>query len=65
MGVELARTPPTLATPTPKIAIVLPFGLFEYVVMPVMFSYGVQSFQCLMAILFHKLTFVFTYLDYG
>jgi hypothetical protein len=46
-----------------KTAIIMPFGLFEYLFMPFGLTNAAQTFQRLMDRLFGQLPFVFTYLD--
>jgi hypothetical protein len=46
-----------------KTAILMPFGLFEYLFMPFGLMNAAQTFQRLMDRLFGHLPFVFTYLD--
>jgi hypothetical protein len=47
----------------PKMAVVTPFGLFEFLVMPFRLKNASQSFQRMMDSLFRGLDFVFIYLD--
>jgi hypothetical protein len=47
----------------PKMAIITPFGLFEYLFMPFGLMNAAQAFQRLIDCLFRGLPFVFTYLD--
>jgi hypothetical protein len=53
---------PMAAEDVEKTAIVTPFGLFEYLFMPIRLTNAAQSFQRLMDKLFRHLPFVFTYL---
>lgn len=47
----------------PKTAVITPFGLFEFLVMPFGLRNAAQTFQRLMNILFADLDFCFCYLD--
>ena len=47
----------------PKTAIITPFGLFEYLLMPCSLQNAAQTFQRLMDKLFRHLSFIFTYLN--
>ena len=51
------------AADIPKMAIIMPFGLFEYLYMPFGLRNSAQTFQRLMDDLFHGLDFRFTYID--
>ena len=47
----------------PKTAVITPFGLFEYLQMPLGLTNAAQSFQCLMHTVCQGLDFIFVYLD--
>ncbi len=54
---------PMAAQDVAKRAIIMPFGLFEYLFMPFGLRNAAQTFQCFMDKLFKQLPFVFCYLD--
>ncbi|KAM9310038.1 uncharacterized protein KZ484_025989 [Pholidichthys leucotaenia] len=47
----------------PKTAVIIPFGLFEFLRMPFGLKGAVQTFQRMMDAVLHNLPFVFVYLD--
>ena len=47
----------------PKTAIVMPFGVFEFLRMPFGIKYAAQAFQQLKAGILREVEFVFVYLD--
>jgi hypothetical protein len=47
----------------PKNSIITPFGLFEYLVIPLGLSNAAQTFQCMMDRTDDNLEAVFTYMD--
>jgi hypothetical protein len=54
---------PMAAADIPKTAITTPFGMFEYLYMPLGLKNVAQTFQWLMDRIFRQLPFLFSYLD--